>query len=103
MTVSMTNALAAYARQAKETNGGGLEARSADPGKSFADLVGESLSSAVESGRQSEQMSAQAIAGKADLNEVVSAVSNAEITLQTVIAIRDRMIQAYKEISQMPI
>ena len=103
MTVSMTNALAAYARQAKETNGGGLEARSADPGKSFADLVGESLSSAVESGRQSEQMSAQAIAGKADLNEVVSAVSNVEITLQTVIAIRDRMIQAYKEISQMPI
>jgi flagellar hook-basal body complex protein FliE len=99
----MTNALAAYARKAKETNGGGLEARSADPGKSFADLVGESLSSAVESGRQSEQMSAQAIAGKADLNEVVSAVSNAEITLQTVIAIRDRMIQAYQEISQMPI
>ena len=103
MTVSMTNALAAYARKAKETNGGGLEARSADPGKSFADLVGESLSSAVESGRQSEQMSAQAIAGKADLNEVVSAVSNAEITLQTVIAIRDRMIQAYQVISQMPI
>jgi len=99
----MTNALAAYARKAKETNGGGLEARSADPGKSFADLVGESLSSAVESGRQSEQMSAQAIAGKADLNEVVSAVSNAEITLQTVIAIRDRMIQAYQVISQMPI
>ncbi len=103
MTVSMTNALAAYARQAKEINGGGMEARSADPGKSFADMLGDSLSSAVEAGRQSEQLSAQAIAGKADLNEVVSAVSNAEVTLQTVIAIRDRMIQAYQDIVQMPI
>ncbi len=103
MTVSVTNALASYARQAKDVNAGGMEARSADPGKSFADLLGDSLSSAVEAGRQSEQMSAQAIAGKADLNEVVSAVSNAEITLQTVIAIRDRMIQAYQDIVQMPI
>ncbi len=103
MTVIVNNALAAYARQAKDTEAGGMEPRSADPGTSFADLVGESLSSAVEAGRQSEQMSAQAIAGKADLNEVVSAVTNAEVTLQTVIAIRDRVIQAYQEIVQMPI
>jgi flagellar hook-basal body complex protein FliE len=99
----MTNAHAAYARQAKEPLASGMEPRSADPGKSFADLIGESLGSAVEAGRQSEFMSAKAIAGQADLNEVVSAVTNAEITLQTVIAIRDRMIQAYQEIVQMPI
>ena len=90
MTVSMTNALAAYARQAKDT-GGGMEPRSADPGKSFADMLGESLESAVKAGKESEQMSAKAIAGQADLNEVVSAVSNAEVTLQTVVAIRDRV------------
>ena len=54
MTVSVTNVLAAYARQAEETQAGGMEARSADPGKSFADLVGESLSSAVEAGRLTE-------------------------------------------------
>ncbi len=103
MTVSMTNALAAYARQASGPQTGGMEARSADPGKSFAAMLGESLDSAVAAGRQSEHMSAQAIAGKADLTEVVSAVTNAEITLQTVLAIRDRMIQAYQDIVQMPI
>jgi flagellar hook-basal body complex protein FliE len=102
MTVSLTNALAAYARQAKDT-GGGMEPRSTDPGQSFADMLGESLTAAVKTGVESEQMSAKAIAGQADLNEVVSAVSNAEVTLQTVIAIRDRVIQAYQEISQMPI
>jgi flagellar hook-basal body complex protein FliE len=44
-----------------------------------------------------------AIAGKADLTEVVTAVTNAEITLKTVLAIRDRVIQAYQEIARMPI
>ncbi len=103
MTVSVTNALAAYARQAKDTVSGGMEPRSTDPGKTFADMLGETLESAVEIGRHSEAMSAKAIAGQADLNEVVSAVTNAEVTLQTVVAIRDRMIQAYQEIVQMPI
>ena len=102
MTVNVTNALQAYARQAKDS-GGGMEPRSVDPGQSFAELLGESLNSAVKAGVEAEQMSAKAIAGQADLNEVVSAVSNAEVTLQTVVAIRDRVIQAYQEISQMPI
>ena len=31
------------------------------------------------------------------------AVTNAEITLQTVVSIRDRVIQAYQEILRMPI
>lgn len=103
MTVNVANALAAYARQTKGPEAGGMEPRSTDPGKSFADLVGESLESAVQAGHQSEAMTAKAIAGQADLNEVVSAVTNAEVTLQTVVAIRDRMIQAYQEIIQMPI
>ncbi len=103
MTVNVTNVLAAYARQANGAQSGGMEARSADTGKSFADMLGETLGSAVEAGRPSEHLSAQEIAGKADLNEVVSAVTNAEITLKTVLAIRDRMIQAYQDIVQMPI
>jgi flagellar hook-basal body complex protein FliE len=103
MTVNVTNALAAYTRQAAKSVSGAMEPRSTDPGASFAELVSESLGSAVQAGRQSEHMSAQAIAGKADLNEVVTAVTNAEITLQTVVAIRDRVIQAYQDIVQMPI
>ena len=48
-------------------------------------------------------MSARAIAGTADLGEVVSAVTNAEITLQAAVVIRDRVIQAYQDIISMPI
>ena len=48
-------------------------------------------------------MSAKGIAGTADLREVVTAVTNAEVTLQTAIAIRDRVIRAYQDITSMPI
>jgi flagellar hook-basal body complex protein FliE len=35
--------------------------------------------------------------------DVVTAVSNAEMTLQTVVAVRDRVLNAYQEIMRMPI
>ena len=48
-------------------------------------------------------MSAQAAIGKADLTDVVTAVTNAEMTLQTVTAVRDKVVSAYQEILRMPI
>ena len=69
----------------------------------FADLVGEALQAARETATKSESMAVQAAKGEASLHEVVSAVSNAEITLQTVMAVRDRVISAYQEILRMPI
>jgi flagellar hook-basal body complex protein FliE len=48
------------------------------------------------------QMVAQA-QGKAQLIDVVTAVSSAEQSLNTVMAIRDQVISAYQEIMRMPI
>jgi len=48
-------------------------------------------------------MSAQAVTGEADLTDVVAAITSAELTLQTVVAVRDRLISAYQEIMRMPI
>ena len=58
---------------------------------------------AMETGRTGEQTSLLAAAKKAELVDVVTAVSDAEVTLQTVTALRDRVIQAYQEIIKMPI
>lgn len=102
MAVNATNAVAAYMRQAKLGEAPGLEA-GADPAKSFANMVGDALRNAVETGHAAEKMSAAALAGKADINEVVTAVTNAEVTLQSVLAVRDRVIQAYQDILRMPI
>ncbi|MDE2006009.1 MAG: flagellar hook-basal body complex protein FliE [Rhodospirillales bacterium] len=42
-------------------------------------------------------------AGAGNLTEVVTALSRAELTLQTATAIRDRLVQAYQDVMQMPI
>jgi flagellar hook-basal body complex protein FliE len=72
-------------------------------GPSFLDMVGDSLQSAAAKGYKSEAMAVQAIAGKADLADVVTAVTDAETALNTVVAIRDKVIGAYQDIIRMPI
>lgn len=103
MAINIANAAAAYAKQAGAANESPIVPRSADPAKSFSDLLSQSVGGAIEAGHNAEKLSIQAVAGKADLNEVVAAVSNAELTLQAVLAVRDRVIQAYQDIVRMPI
>jgi flagellar hook-basal body complex protein FliE len=61
------------------------------------------LSNSVEAGRLSETLSGKALQGKADLADVVMAVNNAEISLQAVTAIRDRLVNGIQELMRMPI
>jgi flagellar hook-basal body complex protein FliE len=70
---------------------------------SFGALVGEALSRARNDMYTTESLSAGAVANKTQLHELVTAVSGAELTLQAVIAIRDKMINAYQDILKMPI
>lgn len=71
--------------------------------ESFLDMVSKAAKDAVDTGHKDEGTSMQGIAKQADLVDVVSAVSNAELTLQTVVTVRDRVIQAYQDIIRMPI
>jgi flagellar hook-basal body complex protein FliE len=43
------------------------------------------------------------LTGKASVQQVVEAVSTAELSLQKVTAVRDRVIAAYQEIARMPV
>jgi|JRYK01.1.fsa_nt_gb flagellar hook-basal body complex protein FliE len=55
---------------------------------------------------KSAQMDAKAVAaanGKGDLVDVVTAVAETEVAVETLVSVRDRMIQAYEEIMRMPI
>jgi flagellar hook-basal body complex protein FliE len=101
MAIDAIKAVAAYAKGAAAGATQGLAAK--DPGQDFAAMVRDATGNAIDTMRHSEAMSAKAIAGKADLNEVVAAVSNAEVTLQTVLAVRDKVIAAYQDILRMPI
>jgi flagellar hook-basal body complex protein FliE len=102
MNVSFANAVAAYSAAARKATAPGLEAPgSTDTG--FGNLVKEAAETTITSLKQGEAASLQAVTGKADLSQVVMAVSNAEVTLQAAVAVRDRVIQAYMDIIRMPI
>jgi len=97
---SINAAINAYSNAAK--SGGGLDARDNASDGDFANLVKGALKDAVKIGKESDQLSMQAITDKADISQVVTAVAEAEVTLQTVVAIRDRVIEAYQNIIRMP-
>ena len=105
MAIDFTSAVNAYQRAAKTADSafsGKTEAPAAG-GNSFMNMVNDSLKSAAVTGREAEELSLKQISGEADLKDVVTAVANAEHTLETVVAIRDKVLNAYQEILKMPI
>jgi flagellar hook-basal body complex protein FliE len=103
MTVNVSQAAAAYARAAAQTANIGGAAEAGVTGESFGDVMASAMSDTIQATRHSEHVGMQAVANQAELSDIVTAVNNAEMTLQTVVAIRDRVIQAYQEILRMPI
>jgi flagellar hook-basal body complex protein FliE len=69
----------------------------------FGHMVQTALQSTIQSTQNAEHMMIQQQAGKAELIDAVTAVANAETSLQSVIAIRDQVISAYQQIMSMPI
>ena len=69
----------------------------------FGQVLSSVMDEAVGTVKNAEKMSMQGIAGKADVQDVVLAISTAEQTLDTVVALRDSAIKAYREIIQMTI
>lgn len=100
MVANVSSALAAYANASKIASGAAGDAAA---GGGFADMLKDAAGDVVGALRQGESQSLQAVAGKADLTAVTQAVNNAEIALQAVTAVRDRVIAAYQDISKMPI
>ncbi len=69
----------------------------------FGGMIEKLVSDAATSMRSAEAASARQVAGKGDLIDVVTAVGAAETALDTVVAVRDRMVNAYSEIMRMQI
>lgn len=80
---------------------GGPAAAPAAPG--FAELVQGVITDATTQTRAAEAQMSQALSGQGSLIEVVTALSSAEASLETAMAVRDQVIQAYQEIMRMPI
>jgi flagellar hook-basal body complex protein FliE len=69
----------------------------------FSTMVGEAASAALDTLRGAERTTARGVAGKADVQEVVQALTNAELTMQSVVAIRDKIVSAYNDVMHMSV
>jgi flagellar hook-basal body complex protein FliE len=98
MVINVAEALNSYRSTVKglDANKDGLNNIAA--GSSFGDILGGVLDNTVDTLKNAEKVSLDAVKGKASINEIVSAVSSAEVALQTVVSIRDRLISAYQEL-----
>ena len=100
---NISNALNAYQQALGRIGAQTPAAEKAPAAAGFQDLVQSAVENAVDMSKQSEAVTLKGITGKADIQDVVLAVSNAEIALETVVAVRDNAIKAYKEIMSVPI
>jgi flagellar hook-basal body complex protein FliE len=106
MAIDFGSAVRAYgeaARIARDTSAVSTKGPMPAGENSFVEMVSESLQGAMQTGRHAEELSLKQISGEADLKDVVTAVANAEHTLETVVAVRDKVLSAYQEILRMPI
>ena len=102
MAVNPAGAVAAYSNTARvlPTPAAGI-GPSLEP--TFTHLVENAAQEAVAVGKGAESQAVQQLNGKGELADLVTAVSNAEVTLQSVVAVRDRVVSAYQDILKMPI
>ena len=98
-------AVNAYRNQMKMMQNAGTSSGEEEVGQSsFANLVEQALGNTVEAVKHSEATEMAALTtGKVELSDLVTAVANAELSLNTVVAVRDRVINAYNDIIRMAI
>jgi flagellar hook-basal body complex protein FliE len=104
MTINPAAAASAYKSAARAVLPGPGAGAAQNGGSSFGSMIEQAAKDAVTTSKGAEKLSTRAAAGaNVELTDVVTAVSNAEVTLQTVVAVRDKVISAYQDIMRMPI
>ena len=72
-------------------------------GAGFPTMLQGALDTVAQTGKAAEAQALAAASGKADIVDVVTAVAESEAALETLVAVRDRVIAAYEDIMRMPI
>jgi len=107
MTIPASAATAAYLNAAKGALQGtakGAEQETAQkPGGDFEAMLKTAVDQVQQTGARAESLTAAQAVGKADMVDVVTAVAETELTVRTLVTVRDRVISAYQEIMRMPI
>ena len=98
LTVTPSSAANAYAR----IQNGSLDGLAGEK-NGFGAVLSRALDGVVNAGHQADAQSVRAISGEGNLTEVATAVTRAELALQTAVSVRDKVVQAYQDVMRMPI
>ena len=101
---SPVSAASAYAKLARLADPGATLGKAGDSaGPDFGQMVKQAIGSVVEAGKKSDTQSQAMAAGKANIVDVVTAVTETEVAIEAMVSVRDKVIQAYEELMRMPI
>ena len=110
MSIGALDAVAAYGRGLDLRGAAAGLAETAPPGASaaavpggFGAMVTGLVADTAGNLKAAEAASARQVAGKGDIIDVATAIGAAEAALETVVAVRDRVVSAYAEIMRMQI
>ena|SRR5882724_6486564 len=104
--VSPISAASAYSKLARLADPGAGIAKaggSDSNGPGFGQMVKEAIGSVIDAGHKSDGQSKAMANGKANLVDVATAVTETEVAIESLVSVRDKVIQAYEEIMRMPI
>lgn len=100
-------ALAAYGNASKliDRAGQGLPTSSgpATGAPDFGKMLAESLDSVSQAGKVADAKAMDLVNGQGNVVDVVTAIAETEIAIESMVTVRDRVISAYEEIMRMPI
>jgi flagellar hook-basal body complex protein FliE len=67
----------------------------------FGGLLQRAMQGAIDAGHQADAAATAGLTGQASVTDVVTAISRAELSLQTAVTVRDRVVAAYQEVMRM--
>ena len=100
-TAAYGNASRLITQVAKPTTD--LSAATGDKGGNFAQMLAQQVQGVMDAGKASDQMAIDMVNGKANVVDMVTALSQTELAIESMVTVRDRVISAYEEIMRMPI
>ena len=104
MTITASAAANAYAAAAQAANPSQATPVKTNPqDMGFGDALKDAMDSVMQAGQKADTQAMTHATGKADIVDVVTAVAETELAVQTLVSVRDRVISAYQEVMRMPI
>ena len=104
MSIGALDAINAYGRLVRPSSP--APTSEVTPGSettNFGNILSGVIGSTTETLKAAENATARQISGKGDLIDVTTAMTAAEMAMDTVVAVRDRVISAYSDIIRMQI